>query len=125
MSIAFAVRLTSMSGLGYGHARSLLSLLLAIWMGSAGAVESPSEVAGLQPDRRPAAPTVTAVARTSEWYAKAFAGIAQPYPWSLRFVNDQGNWHTPFMQPGMTGPYDLRGWHRQPATTAGEGNPRK
>ena len=125
MSIALLIRLSPLSGFGYGRACSLLALLLAVWMGTAGAVESPLAVAGLQPDRRPVAPTVTDVVRTNEWYARAFTGIAQPYPWSLRFVNDQGNWNTPFMQPGMTGPYDLRGWHRQPAVSAGEGSARK
>ena len=28
------------------------------------------------------------------------------------FLEDQGNWYTPFNHPGMTGRYDIRGWHR-------------
>jgi hypothetical protein len=103
-------------------ARHFLALLLAIWLQSAGAAPQAQAVAGLQPDRRPAAPVVTEVARTGEWYARAFTGIALPYPWSLRFVNEQGSWHTPFREPGMTGKYDLRGWHGQGASPGREGN---
>ena len=46
-------------------------------------------------------------------------GIEPPYPESLRFLNDQGGWYTPFIAPGMTGPYDIRGWHSAPASGAG------
>lgn len=105
--------------------RSVPAFLFAIWLQSAGAAVQAPAVAGLQPDRRPAAPVVTEVARPGEWYARAFTGIVQPYPWSLRFVNEQGNWHTPFREPGMTGRYDIRGWHRQPASPGGEGNIRR
>jgi hypothetical protein len=38
--------------------------------------------------------------------------VSQPYPASLRFLEDQGNWYTPFNRPGMLPPYDIRGWHR-------------
>jgi hypothetical protein len=102
----------------------LVSLLfLSTWMKGAEADASPP-IAGLQPDRRPMAPVITDVARSESWYARAFTGVEQPYPWSLRFVNEQGNWHNPFMTPGMTGPYDIRGWHRQSGIPAEKGNAR-
>lgn len=71
-------------------------------------------IAGTQPDRRPdGAPRITEVIKPSGWYARALTGISQPYPNSLRFLEDQGNWYTPFNRPGMHDPYDIRGWHRQ------------
>lgn len=93
---------------------AISAVLLALHHGHAHAEEPRDFIAGLQPDRRPSAPKVKEVGRNAQWYARAFMGIEQPYPWSLGFVNEQGNWHTPFSRPGMTGPYDIRGWHRQP-----------
>lgn len=70
-------------------------------------------VAGGAPSVRPPdAPSLTAVAKDARWYQKALSGVDAPVPPSLTFLNDQGNWYTPFTQPGMTGRYDLRGWHR-------------
>lgn len=69
-------------------------------------------IAGLTPNLRPAnAPRIKTVQKDDHWYNKALAGIEPPYPWSLRFLEDQGNWHTPFNHPGMTGHYDIRNWH--------------
>lgn len=69
-------------------------------------------VAGTTPDRRPAgAPAITAVEHDRAWYERALTGIVPPYPDSLLFLDNQGNWYTPFTHPGMTGPYDIRGWH--------------
>ena len=49
--------------------------------------------------------------RIEQWYQRALTGVAPPYPSSLRFLEDQGEWYTPFNHPGMTGPYDIRRWH--------------
>jgi len=39
-------------------------------------------------------------------------GIKPPIPESIqRWAKDQGGWFNPFVYPGMTGRYDLRGWH--------------
>lgn len=71
-------------------------------------------VAGTRPFERPAgAPTIHEVQKTPEWYQRALSGIEPPYPESLGFLDDQGNWYTPFNHPGMTGRYDIRGWHRK------------
>lgn len=71
-------------------------------------------IAGVKPDQRPEnAPVIMEVRKDNAWYAKALTGISQPFPNSLRFLDDQGNWYTPFNRPGMTGPYDIRGWHQQ------------
>ena len=69
-------------------------------------------IAGLHPAQRPEnAPVITEVFKDQAWYAKALTGISWPYPNSLRFLDHQGNWYTPFNRPGMTGHYDIRGWH--------------
>ena len=67
----------------------------------------------MTPWQRPAgAPVITEVVRTPAWYGQALTGISQPFPYSLRFLEDQGNWYTPFNRPGMPGRYDIRGWHQ-------------
>ncbi len=69
-------------------------------------------IAGLRSDQRPSgAPFVTNVAKSDSWYGAALTGLQAPYPPSFRFLEDQGDWYTPFSRPGMTGPYDIRGWH--------------
>jgi len=71
-------------------------------------------VAGVKPDRRPeGAPVVKEYRKDAAWYEHALTGIAPPYPYSLKFLEDQGAWYTPFIHPGMLPPYDLRGWHRK------------
>lgn len=84
-------------------------LLGTSWAGRAESVF----VAGIVPDQRPAgAPAIAQVEKGERWYAQALTGVASPYPASLRFLEDQGNWFTPFSHPGMLGRYDIRQWHR-------------
>ena len=87
---------------------------IALFLGSAAAwaeADSPF-IAGVVPQERPKnAPTITTVEKGADWYANALHGVERPYPYSLRFLEDQGNWFNPFQKPGMTGPYDIRGWH--------------
>ena len=95
-----------------------MAVLGGIGTATASWAETPSEsaafVAGVRPQERPTeAPVVRETAKDAGWYGKALTGVAQPYPYSLRFLEDQGGWYTPFTEPGMTGPYDLRGWHRE------------
>ena len=69
-------------------------------------------IAGTQPSERPVgAPMILEVQKPPGWYTRALTGISQPYPASLRFLEDQGNWYTPFNHPGMPGYYDIRHWH--------------
>lgn len=73
-----------------------------------------SFIAGTVPYQRPAtAPMITTVDHDHNWYMRALHGIARPYPASLRFLEDQGNWSTPFNRPGGTGRYDIRSWHKK------------
>lgn len=52
-------------------------------------------------------------------------GITAPTPEAIKsFLKDQGAWYTPFSRPGMTGPYDIRGWHSQPPRPKTEGGQR-
>lgn len=74
-------------------------------------------VAGSAPQRRPAAPVIKDFANGGEWRKTALAGISEPLPPSLKFLDSQGAWYTPFNRPGMPGYYDLRGLHTVPTTT--------
>lgn len=94
------------------------SLLLAVCLPAAQAATPDGAarfVAGLAPQQRPAAaPTLRDFNPGPSWRARALSGVSQPVPASLSFLDDQGAWYTPFTQPGMTGYYDLRGWHGEP-----------
>jgi hypothetical protein len=69
-------------------------------------------IAGETPDVRPAqAPVLTTHIKGEDWYCRALVGIARPYPASLRFLEDQGAWYSPFIVAGMTSPYDIRNRH--------------
>ena len=70
-------------------------------------------IAGVNPSQRPeGAPVIKEFAKDADWYANALRGVTIPYPASLHFLENQGAWYTPFIHPGMTGPYDIRGWHK-------------
>lgn len=74
-------------------------------------------VAGLAPQMRPeGAPAIIVFEKTADWHARALGGVSQPHPSGLNFLDSQGAWHTPFIHPGMTDPYDLRGWHARVKT---------
>ena len=88
-----------------------VSLIIAGQVGAIGPVVA-QQVAGLNPGTRPeGAPVITEFTKDGGWYARALSGVTPPYPASLRFLEDQGAWFNPFIHPGMTGPYDIRGWH--------------
>lgn len=93
-------------------ARLALSLCLSLVAGGGLAETEGQTIAGLEPSQRPAnAPVLSEMAKDAAWYARALTGVEQPYPASLRFLEDQGAWFSPFVHPGMTGPYDIRHWH--------------
>lgn len=82
-------------------------------MGQAISAWAEYPVAGVQPWQRPTdAPAIENVSHDKAWFQHALTGVTPPYPPSLNFLDNQGNWHTPFNHPGMTGPYDIRGWHK-------------
>lgn len=88
---------------------SVLAAASAVWAQDAVEV---AYVAGTNPSQRPAtAPVIEEFVKTAEWYDEALTGVSQPYPASLSFLEDQGAWFNPFIHPGMTGHYDIRGWH--------------
>jgi len=71
-------------------------------------------IGGTTPGQRPVgAPVIQTFEKNSTWYPEALKGIEGPYPSSLRFLEDQANWYTPFSRPGMTDRYDIRGLHRR------------
>ncbi|WP_162888604.1 hypothetical protein [Dechloromonas sp. HYN0024] len=74
-------------------------------------------VAGLTPSQRPVNAPVLATSPVLD-NRLALRGVSSPIPDSLQFLKDQGGWFTPFTHPGMTGPYDLRGWHTTPIRAA-------
>jgi hypothetical protein len=70
-------------------------------------------IAGTAPHQRPAnAPVIEAMKKDKAWYDNAVTGVSRPFPWSMKFLENQENWFTPFSHPGMTGRYDIRGWHK-------------
>ena len=95
---------------------SFISLLiggLALGPTATFAAEGDFPIAGTAPYQRPAgAPVIAHVSHDPAWFAFALTGVSQPYPDSLVFLRNQGNWYTPFDRPGMLPPYDLRGWHQ-------------
>ena len=82
-------------------------------------------IAGTEPSLRPVgAPVLASFTKNADWYRTALSGIeAPPYPFSLRFLEDQGAWYTPFNRPGLTGPYDIRNWHDSAYGGAGRSVP--
>lgn len=88
------------------------------WLGvlvclAAGELYAEYPIAGVKPYQRPdKAPVIKKVIKDEGWDKRALTGLAKPFPPSFKFLADQGNWHTPFNKPGMTGPYDIRGWHQ-------------
>ncbi|MDX2505443.1 MAG: hypothetical protein QNL62_13340 [Gammaproteobacteria bacterium] len=80
---------------------------------SSSAMAADYPVAGTAPWQRPVgAPAIEWVQHNRAWYEKALTGINTPYPRSLYFLDNQGDWYTPFTRPGMVGRYDLRKWHK-------------
>ncbi len=93
--------------------RHLSSMLLS-FSAAATVVNAGAPIAGTDPSQRPVhAPSITVVDHSGQWYIDALHGVTRPYPYSLRFLEDQGNWYTPFARPGMPGRYDIRGWHQR------------
>jgi hypothetical protein len=65
-------------------------------------------------DKRPTqAKVIETYDKPKGWYAQALTGLQPPYPSNFRFLEDQEAWYTPFIEPGMRGRYDIRGWHEQ------------
>jgi len=95
--------------------KTLPTIMVSVFMlGQSGiAAAQTYPIAGSAPYQRPeGAPTLVSVNHGPPWYANALTGVAQPYPVSLRFLEHQGNWYTPFNRPGMLPPYDIRHWHQ-------------
>ncbi|EIJ36717.1 hypothetical protein [Thiothrix nivea] len=90
----------------------LMQITLLSLAASNAQANEPVYIAGTNPAERPAtAPVITEVQHDSAWYTASLRGVEQPYPASLHFLENQGNWFTPFTHPGMTDYYDIRGWH--------------
>jgi hypothetical protein len=110
-------RLSEMEGIEMSVKSMTIAVLVGVAVCGQGAIASAEDgypIAGTQPSQRPVgAPVISDLRKEPGWYSRALTGISQPYPPSLRFLEDQGNWYTPFNRPGMYGRYDIRGWYRQ------------
>lgn len=96
------------------HSRGYPAVVALLLAGASAPALADDPIAGTTPSERPTgAPQITEVDRPASWYTAALHGVSRPYPYSLRFLEDQGNWYTPFNRPGMTGRYDIRGWHQK------------
>lgn len=92
-----------------------LNLLVCalIALGLTGTARGADFVAGSAPAQRPAnAPTIKQHQITPEALGKRLHGVADPLPPNVVDAALAGAWFMPLAHPGMTGPYDLRGWHR-------------
>lgn len=104
-----------MRSIRYRLLASALFLHLLPMPDPAAAGEAPF-IAGLSPAQRPAdAPRLGLPAQLDT--NRALHGISAPLPAGLKFLDDQGGWYTPFIGPGMPGPYDVRGWHATPPSS--------
>lgn len=102
------------------------ALLVGAVLSGSAAAEPQEFVAGTAPDRRPeGAPRITTFEKSPAWTAAATAGVTEPIPASLKFLNDQGAWFTPFIHPGMGGPYDIRGLRAHRPGKGGDAPPNK
>lgn len=89
--------------------KQVFIFFLAYWFS---AVVLAYPIGGVVPDKRPKnAPIIQQYEKPEGWYDNALHGVIQPYPASLRFLEEQGNWYTPFNHKGMTGAYDIRNWY--------------
>lgn len=80
---------------------------------------APGYIAGLVPDQRPAgAPVKADSPRTPEQMARYLRGVEGAPPGNVSQIVGTGDWWVPMRQPGMTAPYDLRGWHRAGTSAA-------
>ncbi|MFO1034923.1 MAG: hypothetical protein U1E15_12925 [Hyphomicrobiales bacterium] len=96
--------------------RSALTLISALVVFAGGALAD--NIAGVAPSQRPAwAPVVQEFKKDNAWYLAALKGVEAPYAPSLRFLDDQGAWFTPFIHRGMHSPYDPRGLHANDPVT--------
>ena len=95
---------------------SLGAMALFLLAAAPGVFAGEGFVAGSAPHRRPLdAPVIKAFNASAEWRKAALTGIGEPLPPSLKFLDHQGAWYTPFDQRGMPGYYDLRRMHTAPA----------
>ncbi len=91
---------------------TVMGLILFVTVSFSAIATADYPIAGTTPWQRPVgAPVIEWVQHDRAWFAKALTGISQPYPRSLYFLDNQGNWYTPFNRPGMPA-YDLRGWYQ-------------
>lgn len=89
-----------------------VAAVLALGSGAVAVAQDAGFVAGTEPSqRRGDVPVITVFTPPAGWREQALHGVEQPYPASLSWLDDQGAWFNPFLRPGMTGPYDIRGWH--------------
>ena len=63
----------------------------------------------LGPDGKPATP---------EQMGCWLRGVSQPHPGNVESIAGTGHWWVPLRGPGMTPPYDPRGWHGEAPSSA-------
>lgn len=83
-------------------------------LGLAGPAWSDGFIGGSTPSQRPAnAPTVTQFQISPEALGRRLHGVTDPLPNNVVEAALAGPWYMPLAHPGMTPPYDIRGWHRK------------
>ena len=111
--------------------------LTALWLGSVVAAQAQEPVAsapasataaaqpagvpvaGLRPYERPeGAPRQAEPTATPEQMGCWLRGVSQPHPGNVESIAGTGHWWVPLRGPGMTPPYDPRGWHGEAPSSA-------
>lgn len=101
---------------------SLIALALAA-AASGSWAQAPGFVAGVHPDRRPDnAPQITQQTMSPETLARDLRGIEGQPPGNVETIAVTGAWWVPLRGPGMTPPYDPRGWHAPQGAAAPAAN---
>ncbi len=102
---------------------SLIALALVAAAGGSWAQAPAGFVAGLHPDRRPDnAPQITQQTTSPEALARDLRGIEGQPPGNVETIAATGAWWVPLRGPGMTPPYDPRGWHAPQGAAATAAN---
>jgi hypothetical protein len=99
--------------------KSRLLILTILALGGFRGAAAADFIAGSTPSHRPdSAPVIKQHELTPEALGRRLHGVADPLPNNVVDAALAGAWFMPLAYPGMTGPYDIRGWHRAGSASA-------
>ena len=90
--------------------RAIVALALALAVRTTGAAAA-APALDWQRKLTIGAPTETDQPASPEQMARWLRGVSAPHPGNVDTIAATGRWWVPLRGPGMTPPYDPRGWH--------------